>query len=318
MNQHRNVAELETLALTASLESPLDLDYVLSGSCSGTWSPGAQATFTQVRRYLKHFSVVLPRALAAWANPADWRVAALYDAPTNTIRRPKIALQAKINDRGTLYISVGLVAANRARTTPEDCFVEPLRSDYLRTRAIWPSTDAPGYTLVRLLQDEYPAASGQLGEGADSLREERRQREAFTAFVAALVQALRAGLDVSLVDWVEFDPAGRLVEVSLGERVIRLARQQHAGALQAQDCAAANYRSRLARAGITDSQFRDARSTATLSGGALRNALLQVTGQKVHTSQLKACELAAREHEVASDYEAACRCILADSLKEHG
>lgn len=312
--------ELRKLALALQVDSSFDISHVLSmsGLTRSKCNPASQTTLKHVRSYMAHLSQALPHALHALGNPTHWRAERLLDPATMTLRRPKIYLDAKIKERGALYISWGLfptvpvVDASHvtARTLRE-------ASDFLTTHSTWPFGVGPAYTIVRLTSEEHPARweYGPADEECFS-KEEEVQRETFEAFLASMVTALRAVLDVTILDWVEFDESGRLVELSPEERVVRLAQAQHVDSAEAVVVAAQRYAKVLERAGVAELEFERALLLAEELDTKLQDALLGICRRKANAVQLRACARAKSILGEVQVQEVLCREVLAAASAE--
>lgn len=277
----------------------------------------SSTTLEHVGKYMFHLSKALPRILQTLANPLHWKAERLFDPDTATLRRPKIYLNAKISERRTLYISWGLTP-----TSPFDYVggtQKDLRdsSDFKTIETTWPFGDAPGYTIVRLTEREHPS-SRDFGLDDDDclIREQDRQRDAFLAFLAAMVGALRATLDVEIEDWVAFEDPWSLQVVSVSDRVRALARAQHETALFSLEIAEQNYQSTLDWAGVTAKQLQAALDEE--SHMPLKEVLESLFGNRVPHPQIRAC---VREHDAVEGVrarEAQCRAILVEAEAARG
>lgn len=273
------------------------------------------ASLEQLHAYMVHLCDVLPQVLGVLGNPTNWKVTRLLNPETGTLRRPKIYLKASINEHRSLYVSWGLVP-----TIPHEYFTGPPESlleasDFKQIKATWNRSGAPGYTIVRLTSKEYPASAYRRStSNPDLIEEDRAQREAFQAFLAAMVGSLRQVLDVEIDEWVEYDESGCLQTVSVVERVRRLAREQHQASMNVLAMLTQQYEQTLQRAGVTASELEQV--LAVESNQRLADVFAATIGRKIHATELKACVLAHEPIRPVRELEAHCRQVLHEAEAE--
>ena len=273
--------------------------------------PAVYTSIQHAQAYLAHLSDQIPYALTFLANPAVWRMPALLDAESQTLRKPRIRIDASITQRDTLQLSWYPVPNKKH---PEGaCTTHELlkATDYLELRRTWGTTDAAGDVLVRLLRTEYPA-SPEYGpkEATDLLQEEEDQRRAFKGFLASVLAHLKVSLDVQIGDWVEFDENNRVVQVSLETRTHRLAAAQLEAATKAADKAKASFCASLEHLGIGEQELEQAIAKKLADKATLSKVLTSMLGRKVHPKSANACEAYLEKVQAAEESVAACEDIL--------
>lgn len=311
----QNLRQLRQTAKSMSLKAPRGLESVLGSLGVGREAPGpvSRTTLQHLAKYMVHLSDKLPRILDILANPKHWRIERLLDPVSLTLRRPKIYLGARISEDGALAVRwsrLPSVSLDNDNDTPSD---QRDVSDFNNLPSTWPFEGAPEFTLVRLTAEEHPASRCfGLDDEEALIQEQDNQRDAFLAFLVAIVNSLRAVVDVEIEDWVDFDDPWCLNVVPFDERVRRLAKGQHDIALWFSDYASQIYEGTLSRAGVTDKQLQVA--LADESQLLLREVFESVFGCRVSQLQIRAC---VRENDAvtaARDYEAQCNAILAEAV----
>lgn len=300
----KNLATLrqEALAFTPTTHYPPEwaLERLSRASTSD-----ARTSTEHAAAYLRHLGVNLPYALEALANAEYWRIPALLDPKAQSLRKPRIRLDADINTRGTLHIRwtpVGSDGSDAAQTTREF-----LRfTDFTRLQTTWRENNAFGNALVRLLASEYPQGPECDEDDAPLLG----QREAFEGFLASVLNLLRSALEVQVGDWLELDEHGRVVEMSLEHRMQRTAATQAEAAQKGVGQVKAFVLEKLQRADITEDELRQAIARKKEEGTSLQTALAHVTGRKIRTAGAMAAERALEAATIAEKHLAACEDVL--------
>jgi hypothetical protein len=264
--------------------------YELIAALRNKDNPAAEATLRHLIQYLYHLETGLPCVLNALADIGKWRIGALLNRSTGTMRKPKIYLSAEFSGRKTLSIRRGLVQTSNVGDKSHRPMGWLEDTVFIENVPTWCSTGAPSDTIIRLKESEYPSYPQYLHSDEDRfLAEENTQRKLFIAFLKSYVEFLSVSLDIEILDWVDFDDQNRLYITTPQERTVALAKKQYLSAKEEVAIAKVEAEVSIARIEIDFDTFEKTMAHSHPTGAKLQELFQSVIGRKIHLTQLNAC-----------------------------